>query len=511
MNAGVASWIVRAALGGGLVCSALSGCGDDQDATGAPRARQRALSEPIAIGRALAFLDRERDSVWWVRLPSRAAESGELEAVSTAVPANPLVAAPRSADHAELLVRTAGLRGVGDRPRLVAVDAEGDRREYALNEPYSELEVSEDGRYALASFARGAVSARTFAPSQLAVVDLDAKESRAVSELALALEGDAPSRVWLAPPLQQDGRTWQLALASFPRALALLDLAQPEAGALELTLTGDAQLSLELEQVLYVPDAGRIVLRFLGLDDVFVADLHDDPDSERGVRVSLDQFPAGETPLHVVAPSASSLLVLTHDGRELRAIDTEGRSIRVQSLESPSSELLHCASGCRYALGHGPGSADLNLIDLERSNDSEPADLDLARPLAGSGDVARTVLDEAHRRGIVVHEGGAITLVDLEHGTLSPLAVQADLAELLQLAPDGALWFARPGDLLVTRVDPESGHATEVLLDHPLEQLVFVPDLDRVVAVHVEPELALSVLDARAPRSVEARRVRGVD
>jgi hypothetical protein len=515
MKAGVASWIVWAALGGGLACAVCSACGDDATTVGA--AREPLLSEPIAIRRELAFLDRERDAVWWVSLPSRARESGELDAVRAELPANPLFAAARSDAHPELLVRTTGLRGVNDQPRLVALDADGDARKYALGAPFTELETSEDGRYALASFTQGAAGPGAFAPSMLAVIDLDAKASDAVTEVSLELQGDAPSRVWLTPALQVKERSLQFALASFPRALALLDLSRPDAGAVELTLTGDPQISLVLEQVLFAPESGRIALRVAGQGDLFVIRLHDEPDNERGFRVTLEQFPAGQTPLHVMAVGESRLLLLTGDGRELRWIDDTDGEKRVQPLEPPSRELLHCAAGCRYALGYSVGAAELNLIELPRLGDSEVSADDprsaepevVVRSSAGSANVVRAVIDEAHRRGILVHEDGAITLVDLEHGTLVPLAAPSDMAQSLQIAPDGSLWFAAPGEILITRVDAESRQVTEVLLEHPIGHLVFMPDIDRVVVVHTDPELALSVLDAHAPRGVAALSVRG--
>jgi hypothetical protein len=497
-------------LRGAAACFALctAACSNDDAAT---LASAKWLPEPVAVGTRLSFIDAEHDRAWWLEL-AQTTEPTDLHATSTTLPANPLAAVARSSESVpvqpELLVLSAGLRGVDMGPQLIALNERRTRGEYALQAPYTAFTSSDDGHYALAYFDQGTRST-AFAPAQVAVIDLTAKTS--VSEVGLEVEGHAATRVWLTPSMRVGQRTLQLAVASFPRQLALLDLANPSAGPVIVSLSGDDNVTLDIQELVFVPERGRIVLLAAELDDVVVVTLNDAPNARRHFEVQLNQYAAGAAPLAVLAAGGkdyAGLAVLSAAGSVLRALDADSGDNIEQTLEAPADALLGCDAGCKYALAYALGSTQVSLIDLERLRADEP---DAIQTRTVEANVAGVVTDLDHGRVYLRHMDSALTLVDLGLGTLLPLAVSSSSPAALRVAPDGALWVAKPGDYLVARFDPSTRETREVLLAKPIESLVFVEAAERAVVVHAASELTLSVLDAIEPARVAALRVRSAD
>jgi hypothetical protein len=485
-----------------VACAALLQVACEQDPEPAPTPRW--LSEPTALGERLAFVDGDEDRVCTLNVGSALEPAPVLDCQG--LPENPVASIKRSGTEDMLLIRSAGLRGVGDGPELVVLGEAAAQRRYPLSRPYTALSTRDDGSYALAYFTAG--SDGVFAPADAAVIDLEGAGQRAVTEVSLEVDGAAPKSVWLTAPLETEGGVFQLALASYARHVALLDLTDPGAGPIIITLTGEVEADWEVRDVTFLPEQGRIAFLARGSQDVFVLSLEHTPDAARHFRVAVDQYFAGESPIALtssIQQGVARLLVLADQGRELRWVAPADGSAGSLPLETTADGLATCQEECRYALAYARGRAVVTLIDLAGLSLAQPS---ATRPLRSIGEVSAVLADAAHARVYLQHEAGALTLCDLASGSLLPIGVPAHVLADVQLAADGALWFAVPGDYLVARFDPELHDAREVLLSQPIRSLVLVPGAQRAVVVHERDQVSLSLLDLSAPTRVDPVQVR---
>ena len=308
----------------------------------------------VAAGRKLAIVDRAAERL---RLFDVArASDDDVPSVEAELPSHPYAVWARKGAHEDVLIAAAGDPEQDESPALVVVSPDGRAQRHALAAAYSALEQSDDGRFAVASFAAPLHDAAA-APAQVAVIDLE-RAHGAVHEVAFERDGQRPAALWITPALQVEGETVHLAVASFPHRLGVLSLEHPKEPPQFLELTGDATRTARVNELIALPSLGALAWSAEGLDDVFVLHVARDDDA-RGYAVALAQYAAGVLPsaiAHARSTQGARLLVLSHGGGELRVLDPSTGQGPLLDLDDAAWSIATCSSSCAHAVLYTKGA-----------------------------------------------------------------------------------------------------------------------------------------------------------
>ena len=489
----------RRLLCGLLLATTALGCSTSDDTDAQPDAAvHRAQIDAYAVaGTQLAILDAADDALLRYELDTPA---NTVRAKRVALPPNPVTLTTRTGEHAEWLVRCAGLRGVDEPMQLVAMDLRGKLRSYALSAPYTSMEQTRDGRFAVLRFEQGARST-AFPPAQVAVVDLTSKAKP--HETTVQLGGAAPDAWRLAPPMAIGDGTRHFALASGAQQVALLDLEAPEVEPLRVTLSGDPALAKHVTAAAFDAERGRIALLSEDLDDVVLLELRADASAKRGYTLDVANLAAGRGPSALTFTRDGSLVVLTNDGTTLLTLAAQTGARNEHALQARAQALAACTD-CAYALLYAALSREATLVKLD---DAVAGEADALKSLQLAEPVTQFIQSGDTGHVGCLHDAGALTWFDLYDGSVFPLGISAADARAATAADDGALWFAPEGSPLLAHYDAERGALTEVLLRAPVAGFALVPKAGVAVVLHESKSIGFTLVPDTEPSFEAARYV----
>ncbi|HEX6241344.1 MAG TPA: hypothetical protein VFZ61_10640, partial [Polyangiales bacterium] len=298
-----------------LLAAGLASCKDDPK----PVEELPALGTPLSLESSLLYVPTEEvEESEAVLLDLK---SGRV--TREALPEGKVHAYPRADHPGQALLLTEGASakledaGVSEAvpSHVLIVDAEGAQKRFVLSARYSELSLSEDGRYAIAYGPSGSWATS----DNIAVIDLDApgEEQEVGTTSVRALDGQGPSAIAFSPA---SGRR-RLAVLVMTDAVNVIDLEQPALRDKVLPLKlPNAAAALRAKKVLFAgdhcfvqPDRGN---------DVIAVSFEDDT-SARGFHAALSTL-GTESALQDIAlldESGDPRLLTLGDG-SLRVIDT---------------------------------------------------------------------------------------------------------------------------------------------------------------------------------------------
>ena len=486
------------------------------------------LMAPFALKSTLVMIDRTAPQAFLL-------DTGEdplpTQPIVTSLPHGPQLAMRRN-EHDEALVLCVGRRA-DDRhdeeaASLVALKPNGTLRSYVLGNPFDRLEQSPDGHYAFLFKSKEGTAERLLDnPNEVAVIDLDkqAKDESAVSLRTLRSFGDSPDSVVFSPTMMIAGEARQLAVVLSGTNVTLLDLDHLDHRETTVQLAGDGDASVTPNQIVFNPAAPELYVRGSASPDVFVFNLSaragdattEDGEVHNDFRPFIDQLGVGGNPTDMALydeDSGGKLLVLS-DGRSASVVEASTSQVATVALPSDARQvLLFNAASPRddevapRALLYTPGQNVLTFLDLEDLQDagSRAVDtLELQHP------VKSIVPMLEQNRVLVLHDGQSVSVVDLAGRTAPPITSTVTLAGALFDSDHRRLWVGPAGQPFVAWFELDSGDTREVLLDHPIDQLVPLFDSGRLAIVHNDPLGLVTVLDVDGdkPTRDNARSTRG--
>jgi len=505
--------LLTAALASATVVTA---CDDDDSDDDAQESATASLAMPTAIGASLLVVDMEADEALILDVEAAVATGGAgvspIERVR--LPGEPLATYTRNGSSAALVL-AAGLRGVGQGAVLVQVREDATHTSHALGGAFTAVEQSADGRFAIAYHRQGG-SEVVFSPGELAVVDLDTDDPSARS-VALALPGGAPLSVHMSPPMRVDGETVHIAAIPSDNHVTLLDLGHldgPEIVVQLGTPTGEGRVTPE--QVVFDAAGGRVLVRAIDSDDLFVLTL-EPADAGRDNRIwpAVEVLPAGSSPADIAtfrSGDDTRVLAVSEDGPDVRVVTLPGGDDTAVPMDVDANRVLGFtdAEDRPQALLYRVSSAWAALADLDEL-ELDPADhtrvLKLEQPVQDITPLPSQAL------AIVDHAPALLGVLDLIGGGEQLIAVHgAGTAQdggdtRVMIAEDdlASLWVGSVGQHLVGFVSLGNGRTGEVLLARPIASMAAVPQAGRVGVVHDDGSITL--LDADTPGRQSAVRV----
>lgn len=501
------------------------GCGD----RGAFYEDEVQLGNPIALDAHLLWVDADANQGYLLDV------TGDLGPAATRVelPVGATAKQRRRGKHDEILVLCTGRRASAKEDAvpaaLVAVQPDGDTREYELGNPFDRLEQSGDGRYAflLKTKATGRLLDN---PNEVALVDLDADPGKdhqnGVTLRTLTSFGDSPDDVVFSPPLrilEGDPTKRRLAVVLSETTVTLIDLDNLDRRETSVQLSDEVG-AVDPTQVEFSAQDPVLYVRGSGSDDVFVFHLDrrpaggdDDGAEHNDFRPSINQLVVGQGPvdmkLYEGADGAERLLVLARDSRELAIVDsTSSRVVHVplgvaqehiMLFEAPAPQDAEIS---QRALLWSDGQAQVTFVDLEGIEERLDRNLTEARVASG---ITRAIpmLDD----GLVLflHDADTVTLLDLAARTVSPISSSEALGDAEFDAERRSLWVAPPHQPRIGFLDLDDKAPGEVLLDANVEAFVPLFASGTVAVVHDNPFGYVTVVDVKDPSRESARAIRG--
>jgi hypothetical protein len=497
--------------------------------------RSLALLPPVALRSTLVMVDRNAPQALLLDL---ATDPLPTEPIVTPLPHGPSRVERRNG-HDEALVLCLGRRANDEHAEedatLVALEPNGDSREYVLGSPFGRLQQSPDGRYAFLFKSKEGDAERLLEnPNEIAIVDLDATpnpdptKDDSVELRTLRSFGDSPDSVVFSPPMLIAGEERRLAVVLSNTNVTLIDLTFLDRRETTVQLAGEgtAVSRVTPQQVLFNPDAPELYVRGNGSSDVFVFNLSpragaiepdDDGKPRNDFRPFIDQLGVGGSPRDMAlydGGDGARLLVLSA-GRLASVVEASTSQVTSVELPREASKLLLFESASPRddqpgprALLYEPGHSTimfLDLADLEERGSRNLETLDLQRPVQS----IVPMLEE--NRVLVLHDGTTVSVVDLASRTAPPIASSERLSDALFDAARERLWVGPKGQQYVAWLALASGDTREVRLDHPVDQLVPLFESGQLAIVHTHPLGLLTVLDVdgELPSTEDARSTRG--
>jgi hypothetical protein len=484
------------------------------------------LDRPIALDAQLLWVDADANEGYLLDVTDDLGPA----ATTLALPHGFLSKHRRRGKHDEILVLCEGRRGTAKEDAvpamLVAVQADGDTRQYELGNPFQILKQSSDGRYAFLLKDESATDRLLQNPNEVAIVDLDAKQDDGVTLRALTSFGDSPTDVGFSPPmriLEDDATQRRLAVALSATTVTLIDLDHLDRRETSVQLSVEAG-AVNPAQVLFSAQEPTMYVRGDSSDDVFVFHFDRRPegdDEEEGAhndfRPSINQLVVGEGPVDMAlyegGDGGERLLVLARDSRELAIVDAASSRVAHVPLPTTQTNILlfqapapQDAEIAQRALLWSQSQTDVTFVDLEGVEERLDRNLTSVR-LAAPVTRAVPMLDD----GLVLflHAAETVSLLDLAARTVSPISSSVSLSDAEFDATRRNLWVAPSDQPRVGYLDLDAKAPGEVLLDANVEAFVPLFAWGHVAVVHDDVFGHVTVLDVQDPSRESARAIRG--
>jgi hypothetical protein len=505
-----------------------AGCGGRQEDLEKPLS----LDTPLALKGTLVFLDHDNDRAFLLDVTQKPLESA---AQVVELPHDPVLLVRRNAAD-EALVLSLGQRASStedDEPaELAALRDDGTLRRYKLGNSFDKLSQSEDGRYALL-FKSGESMRLIGNPNEIAIVDLSKspKDKGAVSLRTLLSFGESPLSAVFSPQMEIVGEKRRLAIVLSQKNVTLIDLDHLDRRETTVQLSRQGDQAVVPVQIAFNPSAPELYVRGENSSDIFVFNLSprpgsdvesgeapvmDDGKAHNDFRPFIDQLGVGGRPTDITVyddGAGPRLLVLT--GAEQTAAIVEASTREIVSVSLPAfaqHALVFQAASPRdskvatRALLYSEDSAALTFIDLVDVADSGNRNVE---QLVLERNVAKLIPLDAEKRVLVLHDGGALSLVDLAGRTVSPISSDTPLLDASFDATHHALWVGPSDQPRVGWLELDTGDTHELLLDSSIETFVPMFESGRIAIVHPSAVGDVTVLDAVHPSRQSAQTVRG--
>lgn len=439
------------------------------------------------------------------------------------LPTKPVVAARRKGEHAEALVLSLGSEGTLEEAQapggLTVLSEQGLLRSYGWEAtPFDLLDQDASGSYAMLS-RLGSGERLLRNTHEVAFVDLEASPEEAQAVRLLALP-ERPHGVVFSEGFRLGERERRLALVVMVNRVALVDMEDPNAEPAYILLNDSPEQDLAVEQVLFDVTAARVYLRCANVDDIFALRLaeRESVEGKLDFDVAVDIIAAGDGPADMRTfqlEGTSYLAVVAEDNSRLVVVDVA--TSRVTSAPLPAAfNRLHVyeqedeaggTSGPMALLWKHLGS-EVALVAL--AEDSQALERGVERMSDVDGRVQELV---EIRPGTFVLVGDQVVRV------LQPALGQQVSYEtgrtvwtigrgLLDKGRE-RLWVGPPRQSRVAYLDFVAGGSGELNLDAPIQQLLLLPELGRLVAIHSAADGYLSNIDLEHPSRGATQSVRG--
>lgn len=473
-------------------------------------------------GRSLVFVDSNSHTATLLDTDDLSAEPTHV-----ALPPKPQPLVTRPGSEGETLVLC---RGEGDdtedpahAPALVVLNATGEARRYPLGSSFNAMTVSEDGKYAMLFFDGTATTASLiFNPNEIGIVDLsrDATEDNPSSR-TLRSFGRAPTRIEFSPAIQVGGVARHLAVVLFDTVVLLVDLDHLDRPEYTIELATSTTRSIDLTQVVFDAERGRLYVRGTASTDVYVITLNEIAagPGENDFVPSLNQLGIGAAPIDMAlynAGDAPRLLTITSGARAV-IVDTDtsrttsitlpvtATSIAVFTATSPFDPALEAR-----ALLYAEGTARVMFLDLRDVEER------------GARNLESLTIQSVYTRFtpltdnlvLLPHQTNGLSVLDLEERTASPIRSSLNLGSALPDPGADKLWVAPVGQSQLAFLDLGDFHPGAIDLKRPIREVVIVPSTvdarPSLAVVHASSVGHVTVINSDDPTDLEsATAVRG--
>lgn len=436
--------------------------------------------------------------------------------------------------------RIVALTPEAQRLTIFTADDPSQRNEYPLGSPFTAVDISDDGRFAIAWYRPGSSSNQIVRNNnEMAVVDLarapcGADEGCAPNPQLIPLRslGSRPLDVEFAPSFELRSSERRLALILSEGYITLLELDgfDPEAPNQNETVVRFSRdndvRNLTPQKIVWTDDDPANdddVFAFVlvgGSDDIIGLNLlpGDELDALDRPRISpsLNQLTAGRSPQDVEVyqdRDGSWKLLAVNGGRSISVIDVAtSDTVEIPLEESVNQIQLYNAVNRdtdrteQYALLYSTtGQRSLLFVELEtvevrRTRAIRPLHLDRG---ISELRMAETEAEGVPRAVIVHSSAAALSILNLERRFVTPLDVTSSISDFT-FADDQTLLTVLSGQPFVTFIDLQTGHPSFVELDLAAQSVEVIPATNTVLIDHGQRLGAVTVMRLDRPSRGEA-------
>ncbi len=339
---------------------------------------------------------------------------------------------------------------------------------YDLHSGFDGLSLSDDGGFALTSFAGGGSGILSNA-AEVAVVDLTADPSDDnPTTRTIASAGGAPTGIDVSPPFGPGGR--RIALVRSTNHLAAIDLTQPTGATRSIPLVSPGSgASVTPQQVVFAVQADtlEVFVRVSGLNDIYHLSFDGSSNEDGAPLPILNQFAAGVSPVDLATWRGTDdrlrVLSVNAGSRDMTVIDVESAQVTTVALDTAVNKVLMYdgASGTREALIYSDGGASAQfhrvaLEDLAVKKSKAVSTKSLVSAIGGIETVAGGAWF------LVTHSGGstAVTLVEGAGNRIMPFTSSAQVVDQM-VTEDGSSIFLltkQGSSTQLSVIDVATGH-----------------------------------------------------
>jgi hypothetical protein len=429
---------------------------------------------------------------------------------------------------------------VQQKPALTAMDAAGHTRVYELTQSGQQLQVSDDGNYAvLLSATADSTSGELLTnPNEIALVDLTQSPDNGTnpSIRSLGAVGGSVQGVWFTESMTIAGTPRQLALFSFPGGISLMDLSKlqsPEVREIKMELPGwvpaAGSKSAPVSDIVADKAASKIYLRNAVSSNVMVISFQPIDTSAQGDGGPGNDFQPSFNYLGVtgvpsafavysepesnvqrlVAAVGTNVVVVNSDTNTTTPVPLQYSATQIELFDGTSPTDNNTA---KRALLYGIGQGGVSFIDLKNLEQNKTR---AVQTVAFGATVGAVMQVPAMSNSRLLFFGSAgLGVIDLQTRHWSPIdsaiGIQSAIAD-----PSTSLsrvWVATPRDKRVGYLDlAPTLHTDGITLDNPVEHFfrLDATGVQKVVVTHDQVGGAITIFDAQTPVRQTARKLEG--
>ncbi len=423
------------------------------------------------------------------------------------------------------------------------------KREYKLADPGQQMQISDDGAFAVLFNDPSYVDSSSLLsnPGEVAFISLGSTDWSSNPVIHnLDTVGGPPFAVWFPElkPVTQAVR--RFALFSFPEGVSLIDLSDPTDPGHKLDLTSWLPSSgMDKSSgfgVVFDTDSAEIYLKHNHSSDIKVISVTpgtpsvDDSGSAPGVSpvdISVrsltvsNSTPPGAFDVYTLASGSRRLLATV--GNSVASVTTDSDTVTTVSLAIPANQIFKFSAttpddpsirGRALLYQTDPAGLNLqtgvtfvNLEDLETSKTQALQTVDFGAKISSIHQVPNLT-----GQLLVILSGGGIDVLDLATRHWSPIDSKVTITLTAADQNSNRLWVSSSGDNRIGYVDlgtdPNKTDLTidkSTQLDNPVQQMFQMnsPSISRVVVTHDQVGGAVTLVDAKDPQRSTALKLEG--
>ncbi len=502
-----------------LCIASLGACGDDR-----VEVFEGALDVvgPVAVDKRFVYLNQSAGELLFVT-PGFEGADLTFTTAHRVVGSDPV--GIHTSDDGELIYVING----GDQTLSIVEVQTMEEHRFELPSDYDTVTVDPTGRFVVAHYrdasAGGSGDSVFRNENGITVFDIDPDgvggEDRLeqVDSTVLSLRS-SPLGFDFAPPFEVDGIEHHILVVHAQSALALVDMTASDEVNRQRRLFFVPEDSTEVllpQTVLFTEDdtsddsdMKMFVLTSNARDIFEVSILPPGVEDETELALSINQFPAGRTPVEMAyftdLENEKKLLVLGGSSREMVVVDiatgnTTDLSVDWDLSESLTYQLVDEDTGqvTNHALLWSPNGRTLifaDLDELESRGTRALTALVLSRAIASIDMLPGVGADKA----IVVHSGhSAISVLDLPRKYDIPLPGSATL-ENLAFSPGGDRVFVTVAELpVMASIELATGHPSQIDITQPGGQIAILDDPQVLLIDHGADEGRITLMNGVEP------------